>query len=60
MRYCERCGLEFGVLRHVFLRGEFCSNKCFEGHKRDEALRVLWEAQHGELQRLGEGPHVEG
>ena len=56
MRYCERCGMEFGVLRHVFLRGEFCSNKCFEGHKRDEALRLRWEAQHGDAQPTVESP----
>ena len=52
MRYCERCGLKFGVLRHIFLRGEFCSNKCLEGNKRDEAVRILWEARHPELQEV--------
>jgi thioesterase domain-containing protein len=37
-------------MRHIFLRGEYCSKECFEGYKRDEAHRLRWEEQHGEFQ----------
>jgi thioesterase domain-containing protein len=41
MRRCHHCGGEFGILRHVFLRGEFCSEACSETYQREEArLRV--------------------
>ena len=56
MRYCGWCGMEFGVLRHLFLRGDFCSRKCFEGYKREETLRLRWEAQHGDMQPTVESP----
>jgi thioesterase domain-containing protein len=42
MRRCQRCGEEFSVLRHILLRGEFCSKKCFEAYKKDDArMRAL-------------------
>ena len=25
-------------MRHILLRGEFCSKKCFEAYKKDDAL----------------------
>ncbi len=56
MRYCGWCGMEFDAVRHLFLRGEFCSRKCLEGYKRDEALRLLWEAKHGDVQPTVESP----
>jgi thioesterase domain-containing protein len=42
MRRCQLCGEEFSVIRHILLRGEFCSKKCFEAYKKDDArMRVL-------------------
>ena len=40
-----QCGKEFGVIRHVFRRGEFCSKECLEGHKRDDFWRRDWESK---------------
>lgn len=50
MRQCDRCGKEFGIVRHIFLRGDFCSKKCFEDNKRYEALRLQCITQRGEPQ----------
>ena len=36
LRKCLQCGSEFGVIRHVFRRGEFCSKECFDDYKRDD------------------------
>ena len=45
MRKCLQCGSEFGVIRHVFRRGEFCSKECFDDYKRDDSWRRDWESK---------------
>jgi pimeloyl-ACP methyl ester carboxylesterase len=45
MRKCLQCGNEFGVIRHVFRRGEFCSKKCFDNYGRDDSWRRAWESK---------------
>jgi thioesterase domain-containing protein len=70
MRRCYQCGGEFGLLRHVFVRGEFCSKRCSEAYKQNEAYRQDWERQrradnqvniltpNGELDRTALPPPV--
>jgi thioesterase domain-containing protein len=45
MRKCLQCGSEFGVIRHIFRRGEFCSKECFDDYKRDDSWRRDWESK---------------
>ena len=46
MRRCNQCGTEFGLMRHVFVRGEFCNQQCSKAFKRDETSMREWQRQH--------------
>lgn len=45
MRRCQQCGNEFGILRHVFRRGEFCSGQCSTAYRQDESSKQNLEKQ---------------
>jgi thioesterase domain-containing protein len=42
MRRCHQCGEEFSILRHLLIRGRFCSKKCFDANQSDEAHMRNW------------------
>jgi thioesterase domain-containing protein len=46
MRKCHQCGEEFGIMRHILLRGRFCSKTCFEANEKDVSRMLDWISRH--------------
>src|SRR5215471_13647157 len=39
---CQQCGAKFGLIRHAFMRGQFCCKSCAETYKRAWQKRHQW------------------
>jgi hypothetical protein len=42
MKRCAQCGGKFGLVRHAFLRGQFCSKICLHAYKLDLDMKRSW------------------
>jgi hypothetical protein len=42
MKRCAQCGGKFGLIRHTFLRGQFCSKICLQAYKLDLDMKRSW------------------
>src|ERR1700722_5736029 len=45
MRRCHHCGHEFGIVQHLFRRGEFCSQECNKAYMQEGSRKLEWEKQ---------------
>jgi thioesterase domain-containing protein len=46
MRRCHECGKEFSVLRHILLRGQFCSESCANSSGKANVKMQEWVNRH--------------
>jgi thioesterase domain-containing protein len=46
MRRCHQCGREFGIFRHIMLRGQFCSESCANSFRKDITKMQEWLNRH--------------